>query len=185
LPPMIVLVDMRIDLVPPYTLTGKSVLVSKRHQAGSGGKLTVSDLNLIASCSHDGFVIPKRKFAKRGQPSCPHPHLKLFVLRQIRYGILVSIAMRIPVVPVRRRHDLLISVRSLTVQLRVTAPRNTFASHIVCFCTVDGLSGIQSHRRADRVIEQRVRNEAARIICLPIRGQLQWIARTRGDGAIA
>jgi len=98
---------------------------------------------------------------------------------------LVGIAIRIPVVPVRRRHDLLISVHSLTVQLRVTAPRNAFASHIVCFCTVDGLSGIQSHRGFDRVIEQRVGNEAARVICLPIRGQLQRIARTRGDGAVA
>ena len=84
--------------------------------------------------------------------------------------------------PVRRRHDFVISVHSLTVQLRVTAPRNTFASHIVRFCTV---GGIQSHRRTDRVIEQRVGNEAARVICLPIRGQLQRIASTRGDRAIA
>ena len=87
--------------------------------------------------------------------------------------------------PVRRRHDLRISVHGLTVKLRVTAPRNTFASHIVCFCTVDGLSGIQSHGGADRVVEQRVGNEAARVICLPIRGQLQRIASTRGDRAIA
>ena len=182
---MTVLVDIRIDLVPPYTVTGKSVLVSKRHQVGSGVKVTFRDLDLIGSCGHDGVVIPERKFAKRGQPSCPHPHLKLFVLRQIGYGILVGIAVRIPVVPVRRRHDFLISVRSLTVQLRVTTPRNAFASHIVCFCTIDGPGGIQSHRRSDRVIEQRVGNEAARVICLPVRGQLQRIASTRGDRAIA
>ena len=98
---------------------------------------------------------------------------------------MVGIAVRIPVVPVRRRHDFLISVRSLAVQLRVTTPRNAFASHIVCFCTIDGPSGIQSHRRSDRVIEQRVGNEAARVICLPVRGQLQRIASTRGDRAIA
>ena len=106
-------------------------------------------------------------------------------MRQIRDGILVGIAIRIPVVPVRGRHDLRIRVHCLTVQLRITAPRNAFACHIVCFGAVDGLGGIQSHRRSDRVIEQRVGNEAARVICLPIRGQLQRIARTRGDGAIA
>ena len=52
--------------------------------------------------------------------------------------------------PVWRRHDLLISVHSLAVQLRVTAPRNTFASHIVFFFTVDGLGGIEEEVLRDR-----------------------------------
>ena len=43
-------------------------------------RLTVVNIHLVASSFHGRIVIPQSQLAERGQPSRPHPHLKLFIV---------------------------------------------------------------------------------------------------------
>ena len=67
---------------------------------------TMSNVQLISPRLHGLIVISQSQLAESGQPSRAHPDLKFFILLQIRRRVILSVVIRVFLVPVWWRHDL-------------------------------------------------------------------------------
>lgn len=146
-------------------VTGKTAYGQIGIKASGLIRLTIIDVHLINTCGHGFIVIAEGKFAESGKTSRPHPNLKLFVLGKVWNGIFIVVSIWVASLPVGRRGDLIIRVLGLAVQSGVGRPGNALVGHSILLARL--ASGrVHGDGRIESVIEDRICDQAARIICL-------------------
>jgi len=78
-PPITVRVEMTKVLVPPYFVTGKSVIISSRQHKAVGRHTTIN-IHLIHATFHSLVIITLCQLAEVGEAGSPHPDLESIVL---------------------------------------------------------------------------------------------------------
>lgn len=146
-PPITVRVEISIDFVPPYSVTGKPTLPLATLVIAGILKRTVLNVELVTSRSHGCGVVSPRQFAKSRQCCGSHPYHELFIL--VKIGDSVNVSIRIAIMPIRRRDHLPFIVLGLLDQLLVAVPRYTFIRHVICLSIV----AVQELGTANCVIE--------------------------------
>lgn len=190
---MTVRVLMRIDFVPSYRVTLKSVGekswsaceagVRKRPTSRRVG-LTIVDIDLISATGHGRIVVPQGQLAEVGKTGSTHPDLKLLpsVQRRQREAFVVG---GILLAPIGRRTDLIDRIGSLSVQVLVTVPCNVFVGHLVGRVGIVGAGDVESDGAEEGIVEERISYQAAWIIGLAGVGiGTKRVAVAFGDGVV-
>lgn len=187
---MMVRVLIRIDFVPLNSVTLKSGQ-RKICQYGLCGaraawQLTVVNVDLIAATRHGGGVVAEGELAKGWQASGSHPDLELWHVVEVGQRELGIVAVGIPEAPVGWGNDIVDGVCGGVVQVLVRVPGDALVGHDVRHVVGIGACTVESDGAVEGVVELRVGNEAARIVCLA-RGwiQLEWIAVAVANGIVA
>ena len=171
---MTVPVEMTMDLDPPYTVTGKSV----EHVSGplacgeeSTRRLTVFDAKLVDALAHDILIVTQGELAEGRQPRRPHPDLEGLVLVEVGRRVVLRVAVRVSLHPVRRRSHLIPGVLRLAIERFVALPSDIPLGHriglVVCSAAERplGIPGdIEQHRAREGVVELRIGDQAAGIV---------------------
>lgn len=82
---------------------------------------------------------------------------------QIRQAGRIRVSVRVPIMPVRWRHHLVGLVLGLAIQMPVTLPRDPLVRHQIRLACQRRVLSVHQHRRREGVVEERVRDEAARV----------------------
>lgn len=144
------------------------------------GKHTIGNIQLIQPLLHRHIIIPPRELAKRRQPRRAHPHLELLVLLQVRRWVVLGVVVRVPLEPVRRRRHLVPLVRRRLEDGLVRRPRDAAVRHRVRL--VAAVAG--ADRLRERVVEQRVRDQATGKVGLSLVVELERVARAALDRGV-
>lgn len=110
-------------------------------------------------CHWVRFVFPRQLIECR-QTGGPHPDLEGLVIMQVWWRIVRSIPIRVPRLPARGWDDLVPLISRGLVEVLVIRPRYPLIRHLVCVVAANA----QENGIVNRVIEQRVRNQAAGIV---------------------
>lgn len=164
-PPITVRVVRRIDLVPLYSMVGKSAsIVSESCSGATWGtrfwvERTIVNSDLIDTRYELIGVISHSQLAEGGKTSRPHPDLESLPLLQVwRFtDAVVGVAIGICVMPVWRGQNLRAVVLGRPVEVFVAVPGNALVRHVVG----SGLAVIWRvlpHRRGEAVVEHGVGN---------------------------
>lgn len=121
----------------------------------------LGDVDLISASSHGICILSEIELTEGGKAGCPHPILKVIVRSKVWGWSCRRVSVRISPCPVWRRDDLIVSVASVSITIPVRCPRDSVLCHLI-----DLIAAGQAylHRRANCVIELRIRNESARIV---------------------
>jgi hypothetical protein len=147
---------------------------------------TVVDDQLIRPQPQRVVIVPCGELAEGGQAGCPHPYLERFPGVEIWQSGL-AVAIRVCIHPVGRRDDIFRLVRRFFVQIALRAPADPVLCHIIegwLVAIVLSLS-VENCQIVVRVVEHGIGNEAAGIVWLAARPELQRIAVSSIDGSAA
>lgn len=148
-------------------------------------RLTVIEVDLVASTCHDSSVVAQGQLAEIGQTGSPHPHLELLIGVQRGQGE-AGIVCWIAQTPIGWRADLVLSIGSCLVEILVVGPSDTGIGHEVGSVGVVGARGVECDGAEESVVEERVGNETTWVDSLAgFRVDLEWITIAAGDGGVA
>lgn len=154
---------MSIHFSPPYSVTGNPCsLFSTKHDNGGVIRHTVLNTQPIISRCQFRRIIPSSEFAKSRQRGSPHPNHEIFILAQVRDGLLLSISIWKSFTPILRRHNLPWFVFCFLYNFLVTFPSNSLVCHCILHLSIHTPN---LPRAVDCIIEHRIRNQSTRIVC--------------------
>lgn len=144
--------------------------------------LTVIDVHLVLTTLHGGSVITQGQLAEGRETGGAHPYMERFPLMDVWDRDIVAV-LGVHHAPIWWRDHLIDSVGGLLVQIAITCPCGTICDHSI----VDGLgvvARVQQAWRAEGVVEERVCDQTARIVCLTVFTKTQGVTVAVGDGVV-
>lgn len=175
-PPMTVRVVRTTDLVPLYSMVGKSAkyMLARYWSRVGGGTLfvwvrhTIIDSDLVDTRIQLVGVIAHSQLAKCRQSGCAHPNLEVFPLLQVWWlvhGITVFVAIWIGKFPVRWRLNLRAVILGRPIEIFVAVPRDTSSRHVVR-TSLAVIGRVLPDGRRKAVVEHGVGDKTTRVIRL-------------------